>query len=404
MAAVRRSGCWALTASVVASLLVVGCGGATSATPPCSTSIPSAAPTTSAAFVTSTAVPEPAVLFPNQALLPVMVYVSGVVYDLAEAPARQIFDIGRSSLPYAGPPVVTEHGLLAATGEGYDSTLVLCPAGGGDPLVLARGVGSFALSEDGSRLAWAEPFQGPSGDAVETTRLVEAQFPSGLVIHTTTFLGFDLFDDPATWGFADVAAYVGDNVLLMTGDGAGATAAVWIPADGRVTMALGYDTLLTGNSRDSRVVVSPAGGTCGGIVSITAEGTVVPVGALGSDAGVGCWTSYPATFSPDGSAVAIVGSHGESGPPVLLLASSADGRTLAQLTILGTSGDYFEPYAIEWLNNDTLVLLAAEGSNASWSVQWGIFQCDTETLTCHLAQPIAFNPTGFHQVGLVANL
>ena len=61
-------------------------------------------------------------------------------------------------------------------------------------VVLAQGVGSFALSEDGQRLAWAEPWKGPSGDAAETTRLVEVEFPSGQVIHSTTFLGFDLLD------------------------------------------------------------------------------------------------------------------------------------------------------------------------------------------------------------------
>ena len=201
---------------------------------------------------------EPGLLFPDQAVLPVMVYVNGVVYDLAETPAREVVGIGQSSLPYAGPPVVTEHGLLAATGTGYDATLVLYPADGSDPPLLAHGVGSFALSEDGSRLAWAEPFQGPSGDAVETTRLVEAEFPSGRVIHSTIFLGFNLLESPTPRGFADVVAYVGDNVLVMTGDGAAATAAVWTPDADRVTMALGYGTVVTGNSRGGRVVLPRA--------------------------------------------------------------------------------------------------------------------------------------------------
>ena len=114
-----------------------------------------------------------------------------------------------------------------------------------------------------------------------------------------------------------------------------------------------------------------------------------------------CWASEAATFSPDGSIIASAGTNGESGPPILLLTSSSDGRALAQVTITGVSGGYFQPYTIEWLDNDTLVLLATEGSTASWALPWNIFRCDTQALACDLAQPIVFSPTGFNQVALV---
>ena len=91
----------------------------------------------------------PGGLLPDQMVLPVMLVVDGVVYDLSQVPAPEFIDIGQSSLPYAGPPVLTRHGLLVAAGEAYDAALTLHPAGGGDPVELARGVGSFAVSPDG---------------------------------------------------------------------------------------------------------------------------------------------------------------------------------------------------------------------------------------------------------------
>jgi len=392
-----RSRRWAVAAQLaVMCFAVAGCSSTTSATSPTSTASTDAATSTTSAA-------EPGLLFPDQAVLPVMVYVNGVVYDLAETPARQVAHIGQSALPYAGSPIATEHGLLAATGAGYDATLLLYPGDARDPLVLAHGVGSFALSEDGSRLAWAEPFQGPSGDAVETTRLVEAEFPSGRVIHSMTFLGFNLLDSTTTpRGFADVVAYVGDNVLVMTGDGAAATAAVWIPAADEVAAALHYNTGGTGNSAGGRVVLWQNDGSCGQLVSIAADGSVVPRGErLGND-GVGCWASEAATFSPDGSMIASAGTDGEAGPPILLLTASSGGRELARVAIPGFSGGYFQPYTIEWLDNETLVLLATEGSTASWALPWSIHRCDTQALACDLAQSIAFSPTGFYQVALVA--
>jgi hypothetical protein len=403
VAAVARGEHWAVAVSVVAGLLVAGCSGATSPTG-ATTTAETTASTTGATTTSATptiSVTEPESLFPSQAALPVMVYVDGVVYDLAEVPVRKVVDLGRSDPFQAAPPIATQYGLLVATGAYYHATLTLYPTDGGDPRVLAQGVGSFALSADGSHLAWAEPFKGPSGNADETTRLAEAQFPSGEVIHSTTFLGFDLLDLPTTWGFADVIAYVGDNVLLMTGDGAGAAAAVWMPAEDSVAVMLDYSTVVTGNSRDGRVVVSQGDGACAEIVSIAADGAVLPIGGLGSGADVGCWASSAATFSPDGVTIASAGTDGELGPPLLLLTSSADGRELARVIVMGTSEGSFLVSAIEWLDDHSLVILASEGPNPPPDQQWSIFRCDTQALTCDLAQPIAFDPTGFNQVALV---
>ncbi len=334
-------------------------------------------------------------LFPDQVVLPVLVYVDGVVYDLAEVPAREVMDIGQSGHPRAGPPVVTEHGVLAATGGGYDATLTLYPTDGGSPVVLAQGVGSFALSEDEQRIAWAEPWKGPIGNARETTRLVEAEFPSGRILHSTTFLGFDLLGLPTTSGFADVVTYVGANVLLMTGDGAGATAAVWVPAEDGIVMAQGYNTVGTGNSSDSRVVLYQDDGPCATLASIAPDGSVQAVNSLAEDPTIGCSASEAATFSPDGTTIASAGTEGVPGRSVLLLTRSSDGHEVARIPVAGILGQTPYFFAIQWLDDHTVVLLADDDG------RWAIHRCNTQSLVCDLVQPIAFTPTGFDQVALV---
>jgi WD40 repeat protein len=287
-----------------------------------------------------------------------------------------------------------------ATGEAYDATLTLHPAGGGDPVELARGVGSFALSPDGGRLAWAEPTPTErDGD----TELVEVAFPSGDVLHTPTFSGFPFPDVDPPGGFADVVAYVGDKVLLMTGDGAVATAAVWIPATGEVTMAAGYASVHTGNSSGNQVVLSQGDGPCGVIASVGDDGSVTPPSSGIVNKSLDCWANWAPTFSPDGAVIASAGTDGETGPPILLF-TSVEGVELARLPINDVAGQYFQPHTIRWLDNETLLLLASSFDSSRtdyWDEEWGIWRCHTDQSECNLAQAVAFSPTGDHQVALV---
>jgi WD40 repeat protein len=217
-------------------------------------------------------------------------------------------------------------------------------------------------------------------------------FPSGEVLYTTTFSGF-----------ADVVTYVGDKVLLMTGDGAVATAAVWIPATGEVTMAPGYGSALAGNSSGNQVVLSQGDGPCGIIASVGNDGSVTP-----SDSGIvnrslDCWASWAPTFSPGGAVIASAGTDGETGPPILLF-TSVEGLELARLPINDVAGRYFQPHTIRWLDNETLLLLASSFDSSRtdyWDEEWGIWRCHTDQSECNLAQAVAFSPTGYHQVALV---
>jgi len=392
------------TAGLVAVLIgVAACGDGTSSSSSSTSGSPSSPSSTIAATSTTSAVPAsaaPGPVLPDQAVLPVMLFVNGIVYDLAEVPAPEIIDIGQSSLPYAGPPVFTEEGLLVATGESYDATVTLFPADGGDPVELARGVGSFALSPDGQRLAWAEPTPTEPGGE---TLLVEVAFPSGQVLYTTTFSGFPFPDVDRPVGFADVVTYVGDNVLLMTGDGAVATAAVWTPATGRVTMASGYGSGIAGNTGGSSVVLSQGDGLCGVIASIGDDGSVTPPdGGFVNDT-LDCSASWAPTFSLDGAVIASAGTQGETGPPILLL-TSTEGSELTRLPIKDVAGQYFQPHTIRWLDNETLLLLASSFDSSRteyWDEEWGIWRCHTQDSECDLAQAIAFSPTDFNQVALV---
>lgn len=398
---------------VAIAAVLIGATGCSDSTGPSSSStagVPStqsstiAATSTTSTATTTSSVPAPIVtiaLLPDQAALPVMLFVNGLVYDLAEVPAAEVIDIGQSSVPYAGPPILTEHGLLVATGEAYDATLTLYPDGGGDRVELAAGVGSFAVSPDGRRLAWAEPTP-TERDGV--TQLVEAALPSGQVLHTTTFSGFTFPDEDPPMGFADIVNYVGDSVLLMTGDGAVATAAVWAPTAGEVTIVPGYGSGLAGNASDSGVVLSQGDGPCGVIASIGDDGSVTPPdGGHVVNRALDCWASWAPTFSPDGAVIASAGTDGETGPPIVVL-TSAEGRELVRLPITDVAGQYFQPHTVRWLDNETLLLLASSFDSRRseyWDEEWGIWRCDTQQSTCDLAQAIAFSPTDFNQVAFV---
>jgi hypothetical protein len=393
-------------ATIAAGCAVEGSGTSTSSSvvgSDTSTSTSSTVTTTSTTSTTTSLVPAstvPGALLPDQGALPVMLFVNGVVYDLAEVPAPELIDIGQSSLPYAGPPVLTEGAWLVATGASYDATLTLYPTGGGDPVELARGVGSFALSPDGQRLAWAEPTPTErDGD----TELIEVAFPSGQVLHTTTFSGFSFPDVDPPVGFADVVTYVGDNVLLMTGDGAVSTAAVWTPATGEVTIAPGYGSGLAGNANGNGVVLSQGDGICGVIASIGDDGSVSPPDGGFVSRTLDCSASWAPTFSPDGAVIASAGTQGDTGPPIVLL-TSTEGPELARLPINDVAGQYFQPHTIRWLDNETLLLLASSFDSSRteyWDEEWGIWRCHTLQSDCDLAQAIAFSPTDFNQVALV---
>ncbi len=201
-------------------------------------------------------------------------------------------------------------------------------------------------------------------------------------------------------GFADAVTYVGDNVLLMTGDGAVAAAAVWTPATGDITIIPGYSSGLVGNATGNSVVLSQGDGPCGVIASIGDDGSVSPLDGGDTNKALDCWASSAPTFSPDGAVIASAGTDGETGPPILLL-TSAEGPELARLPINDVPGHYFQPHTMSWLDKQTLVLLASSFDSNRGDEEWEIWRCDSQQSECDLAQAIDFSPTDFNQVALI---
>lgn len=340
-------------------------------------------------------------LFPDQIELPVMVYVNGIVYDLSVVPARAVIDIGQTNAPFAGPPVVTEHGLLVATGEGYDATLTLFPSDGRDPVTFGEGVGSFVLSADRQRLAWA----GHPTEPDEGAALVEVAFPSGRVLNAARFTGFPFVDASTPVGYASVVDYVGENILLMTGDGAVATGAVWTSGRDRVLVTPGYGARYRGTVHGTSVVLTQTDGSCGVIVTIDNDGSVSPPDGYEVTETLDCWASDAPTFSPDGSIIASAGTDGEIGSPIVLLTSS-EGEELARLPINGVRGRYFGGNGIHWLDNATLLVLASSWdrrSSEDSDEEIGIFRCAIRERSCELVQQIIADvgPLDFNRVGLI---
>lgn len=299
---------------------------------------------------------DPEHLFPDQVAVPVGVFVGGLVYDLSEVPARLISDLGQASLPYAGGPTVTPHGLLVATGASYDATLLLVPLEGGEPAVLATGVGHYAVSDDGSKVALSQPSQG--GDVSTPSQLIEVDLVSGGILRLTEFEGFRI-DGPVN-AFADVVAYDGSDVLMLTGDGASGAEAAWLPDDRVVLVDEGEDTGV------GDPWVSPRGGV----------------------------------HSSNGTLIASPGRDGDLGPPVIGV-FDANGNELRRMPVEGFDGEGDWIGRVIWLDDTSLIFLGESRSNVSGpDSTYGIYECADGVTTCRLLQPINFRSLDFGQVDM----
>ena len=340
--------------------------------------------------------------FPNQVAVPATVFLGGTVYDLSQVPPRVIASSDQYALPYEADPVLTQHGLVMAIGSGYDATLTLFPDSG-DPVVFAEHVGSFVVSPDQEKIAWTEPWPEEIRDVVSPTRVVEASFPSGEILRESVFTGFDIEGLP-TFGSGSVDGYIGHNVLMMTGDGAVATAAVWVPDQDLFVRAVGYSTHAYANTSGDRAVLSQDAGFCGIVVTVGSDGRVDPPNGWEVPYQIDCWAGQAATFSPNGSAIASAGNDGDQGPPVLLL-SDREGNELSRIALDDLPGAFFRPAGIQWLDNDNLLLFTESWDERSESDPhsgfWDVFECTDGLSACRHLQSIKFDPTDYSQVALV---
>ncbi|MBT8165835.1 MAG: hypothetical protein HKO63_06575 [Acidimicrobiia bacterium] len=327
-------------------------------------------------------------LFPEQEALPVAVWVQGTTYDLRDVPTTAVL------VDTSQPPVFLPSGVLAVDPE---RTLTYTHDDG-ESVVLGNEVGDFIVSADESRVAWTRVVE-PAPPGI--TELNQATLPDGTITHVHTFQDFDIGEGPN--GYARVVTYAGDNIVLATGDGAASAAAVWVLDLAVVIEAEGYGTTDARNSAGNRTVLWQGDGTSSVIVEVRPDGAVGPSGLTVRE--TIDWLVFQApTFSPDGSLLALGGTDGEEGPPIVLLTDSA-GNEVQRSPILEVTGR--NPFVSQfvWQHDATLLVLVGSWSLeltvGDWPDVWGIYQCDLEDTGCHLQQEINFEPDGWNQVGLV---
>ncbi|HXJ65414.1 MAG TPA: hypothetical protein VNN79_16785, partial [Actinomycetota bacterium] len=233
-----------------------------------------------------------------------MVFVDGVIYRFV-AGSTQPAVVGIVPDDTAlQPPVRTPSGVVVLGGAGgRDSRLWLIPAEGGAAELLASRVDGFAVSADGSRIAYSELDVDPG---------ISVLWEGPLAAIRNVRSGANIDADVRIVGFA------GTDVVVATGDGAAASAALWTPGQTSVQKLHGYGDAIATDPASGFTVLTEGDGRCWVIARLG------PTGNAGGNGppkrGDGCGIAQ-AAFEPGGDAVAgvILTSEDRSGPQRFLL-------------------------------------------------------------------------------------
>ena len=311
--------------------------------------------------------------------------VNGAIYDLAADTPEQIAELPNEAT--AGSAVLTSFGFVATTPTRPWSDLWLIPSDGSDPRLFAQNVAGFAIHGVGERMAWAE-INGDCGDGT-TAVWVEALLPSGEVIHRSEpFDGWDLINQEfgGTNGCSSVAAYVGDVVVVQTGDGAASASGTWVPATGAVRFIADYQKFGGGYSGGESILL---GDWPLYAATMLSDGTVVvPEGAGREGAFEGGWAS---SFSSQGDRVLSIGEDFDKDPieNSVLVESYPSGEDLVRIPLTGNA------MQIAWIDDATVAVLGVS------DVDYVVFRCDLDTEDCVEAVRVRPEVEGFNVVGLV---
>jgi hypothetical protein len=286
-----------------------------------------------------------------------MAVVGRRVLDLSVSPARVIANLP-AEVSESNQPVRTRHGIVVQAGP----DLLLVDENGGATRTIAADVDGFAVDRAGERVAWAVDDRGLSAVLYETT--------------------FDTLSTPVKHDvdvFARVVGYAGDWVVLSTGDGGDAAAAIWHPADQSFVRLQGpeqfYGSAAAADAGIARAILNQGDGTCPVVVEIGAE--VVPTGSV-----LPCGDAVRgAAFSLDSRRIALVTGYRQSRLQVF-----EDGREVLALEDVGPtsplwSGD--DLYAVArgqdgWLLQRCSV---AAGCAVAWELPGGPTAALVQTVT-----------------------
>jgi hypothetical protein len=181
----------------------------------------------------------------------------GVVSELSTGRQVAAFPAG---LAREARPARVAGGFVAATGVPGREDLWFAPDDGGSPQRLAALATSVAAAADGTSLAFSQP----SDNTREPSTLTIMSWPQRQTVATTT-----------VGTFARVVGFVGDGVLLDTGDGGAAAAGYWDPKSGTVQKLADFGG---GESAATGYVVVRVDG-CVYLRAVSADGRVAPAGS-----------------------------------------------------------------------------------------------------------------------------
>ncbi len=256
--------------------------------------VPTSAPSTTipptSAPVTSTPSPIPAPSFapwtrPNDTML----FVDGVVYRFFPGgPQPAVVGIVPDDTAVQ-PPVSTPYGVVVLGGRaGRETHLWLIPAGGGQARLLASHTDGFAISADGKWVAYATLNENSTASVMRIRPLspcctvsIKTNTPVDAYVHVVGFIGMDL--------------------LVSTGDGAAASAAVWSESQRSLQRLDGYGSAIATDPTRGFAVLTEGDGRCWVIVPIVSSGSGGHMGS-GKQAGHGCGI-LQASFQSNGQAV-----------------------------------------------------------------------------------------------------
>jgi len=381
------------------ALVVTACSPSEPAVEPTTTEsqpISTGAPTTttqaaeaSAAPSTTTTTAAPAVTFAGTT--PVTAFVAGSLWNLSTTPAQEVVALPGNRSP-AGEPVWTPFGIVLSVDTETDSALWLVDPDSGEATQLTDSAGSFAVAADRETIAWAEHI-GAIGAPGSQTKLTESALPE---LTERAFVTVD--------GFARVAGYARDIVLLETGDGAGAVVKAWVPADGTIKDATDYVWVL-GASRTEPNAVLVTSAIEPKWVVVLSDGSVLPEAIDTLDPPWNFEETGTVAFSPDGATMVLGGTTDDPGDGLVTFRTVSDRAVTVQIVIDDLSGAFFAASQLLWLTNDDVLLLAESWDERSESQPHAgrrfIYECSMSAASCEQAAEIVYEPQAFNEIALV---
>jgi hypothetical protein len=278
--------------------------------------------------------------------MPAMVFLDGVVYRYSQTPeglaGEVVGEVPEDTA--AQPPVETPFGVLVLGGTpGHGTHLWLIHADSLAPDRLASDLDGFAVSADGSRLAYAT-----LADGSQRSELIERSLQTGAVLHSAS-----------VDTYVRVVGYATDVVVLSTGDGASASAAVWSPGASSFNAINGFGRAIAADPASGFAVLTQGDGVCWSIVSLAPTGNAGRAGPPKQP--VSCGIAQ-ASFDSDGKLVAGIEltSEARTGPQRLVLAG-ADSQLGGAVAVDGA-------FQTQWVGQRIMVLM--ESAPGRYAVEW----------------------------------